>query len=86
VWRLLPSGKCIEQVYWQDLRIGDVIKISQNEFFPADLLLLYSSDEKGQVYVETKNLDGETNMKHKKVLSACQKKYSSLQENRLPSP
>jgi phospholipid-transporting ATPase len=36
-----------------------------NEFFPADLVLLSSSGRKGICYIETKNLDGETNLKHK---------------------
>ena len=32
---------------------------------PADLLILNTSDVKGAAYVETKNLDGETNLKIK---------------------
>jgi len=34
---------------------------------PCDILLLGSSDSKGTCYVETKNLDGETNLKIKNV-------------------
>lgn len=41
------------------------MKINKDEFFPADILLLSSSDPKGICYIETKNLDGETNLKHK---------------------
>jgi len=44
-----------------------VVKIKQNEFFPADIILLNSSASKGICYIETKNLDGETNLKHKQA-------------------
>eukprot|EP01016_Furgasonia_blochmanni_P002413 TRINITY_DN10948_c0_g1_i1.p1 TRINITY_DN10948_c0_g1~~TRINITY_DN10948_c0_g1_i1.p1 ORF type:complete len:1143 (+),score=254.78 TRINITY_DN10948_c0_g1_i1:224-3652(+) len=52
---------------WCDVRVGDVIKIRQNEYFPADVLIIKSSDSKGIAYIETKNLDGETNLKHRTV-------------------
>lgn len=42
-----------------------MIKVKKDQFFPADLILLSSSSSKGICYVETKNLDGETNLKHK---------------------
>ena len=51
--------------YWHEIQVGDLVKVTQNEYFPADLLLLCSSDSKGISYIETKNLDGETNLKHK---------------------
>jgi len=42
-----------------------IVKIRKDELFPADLILLNSSGPKGICYIETKNLDGETNLKHK---------------------
>ena len=39
-------------------------------FFPADLLLLASANADGTAYVETVNLDGESNLKIKKALDA----------------
>ncbi|XP_074268214.1 putative phospholipid-transporting ATPase 4 isoform X2 [Silene latifolia] len=53
---------------WQRLCVGDVIKVKKDEFFPADLLLLSSSYEDGICYVETMNLDGETNLKVKRAM------------------
>ena len=50
---------------WKEIRVGSVVKVQCDEYFPADLVLLYSSGRKGICYIETKNLDGETNLKHK---------------------
>ena len=41
-------------------------KIKENEFFPCDLLILDISNG-NKAYIETKNLDGETNKKIKMV-------------------
>ncbi|KAL2578726.1 hypothetical protein AAZV13_15G024500 [Glycine max] len=55
---------------WQKIMVGDVVKVEKDQFFPADLLLLASSYEDGICYVETMNLDGETNLKVKRSLEA----------------
>jgi phospholipid-transporting ATPase len=41
--------------------------IKQDEFIPCDVILLQSSEPKGACFIETKNLDGETNLKIKNV-------------------
>lgn len=56
-----------EDVAWKDLKPGNIVKVSEDEAIPADMCLLRSSDHKGTLYIETKNLDGETNLKNKFV-------------------
>ncbi|KAM4675003.1 phospholipid-transporting ATPase VB [Discoglossus pictus] len=53
---------------WKDVRVGDFIKLYCNEIIPADILLLYSSDQNGICNIETANLDGETNLKQRQVV------------------
>lgn len=48
---------------WEDLKVGDFVKIMDNESIPADVLICATSEEENVAFVETKNLDGETNLK-----------------------
>jgi magnesium-transporting ATPase (P-type) len=51
------------------LRVGDIVRVYKEAQFPADLLLLSSSDPTNICYVETSNLDGESNLKRLYAMS-----------------
>ncbi|KAI9179413.1 hypothetical protein H9P43_004733 [Blastocladiella emersonii ATCC 22665] len=58
--------KCVT---WRDLRVGDFVYLRNNEFIPADVVIVSTSEPDGVCYVETKNLDGETNLKVRRGMS-----------------
>ena len=47
---------------WREVEVGDVVRVRNRDTFPADLLLLASSLG-GQAWVNTKPVDGESDVK-----------------------
>ena len=43
-----------------DIRVGDVVKVMQNNMIPADMLFLGSALPKGHAFIDKSNLNGET--------------------------
>ncbi|KAG6708398.1 hypothetical protein I3842_06G079200 [Carya illinoinensis] len=57
-----------EPIPWKKLQVGDIVRVKQDGFFPADLLFLAGTNPDGVCYTETANLDGETNLKIRKAV------------------
>ncbi|SOV20934.1 P-type ATPase, putative [Plasmodium sp. DRC-Itaito] len=66
----------LKEKKWADVKDGDVVKIFSYEYFPADLIVLNCSNKKGIVNIETKNVDGESNVKQKYCLPDISKYFS----------
>ncbi|XP_015439518.1 PREDICTED: probable phospholipid-transporting ATPase IF [Dufourea novaeangliae] len=56
-------NKCMQTIHCEQIRVGDLVKVSRDEDVPCDLLFLFSTDDSKRCYVTTANLDGETNLK-----------------------
>lgn len=67
---------------WKNLQVGDCVLVLKDERFPADLLLLTSSNSDGAAYIDTSTLDGE---KHLKPRFCCKETLDCL-DGRLVGP
>ncbi|KYN17848.1 putative phospholipid-transporting ATPase VA [Trachymyrmex cornetzi] len=77
----VSEGDRYMKVAWKDVKVGDLVHLSNNELVPADLLLLRSSDPQGLAYLDTCNLDGESNLKQRQVVRG----FLDLQDTFQPS-
>ena len=58
---------------WKNVQVGDFVRLYNDEEIPADVVVLATSDSDGACYIETKNLDGETNLKVRTALHCGRK-------------
>lgn len=65
-----PGTAVWERTLWKKVEVGDILVLQEDQEVPADLVVLATSEEDGQAYVETKNLDGETNLKPRRAVRA----------------
>ncbi|KAA8643472.1 hypothetical protein EYZ11_001424 [Aspergillus tanneri] len=55
--------------FWKNIQVGDFVRLYNGDPVPADVVVLSTSDPDGACYVETKSLDGETNLKVRQALN-----------------
>ncbi|XP_031247458.1 phospholipid-transporting ATPase 1-like [Pistacia vera] len=60
---LVLQGDRFQLKKWKKIRAGEVVKILSDETIPCDIVLLSTSDPSGLAYIQTMNLDGESNLK-----------------------
>lgn len=61
------------------LRVGDLVRLHKDVRIPADMILLQSSENTGEVFIKTDQLDGETDWKLRIASSATQALQSVTQ-------
>ena len=54
----MTTQQTFEEKKWKDIRVGDVVRLESDDFIPADMLVISSSEPEGLCYIETSNLDG----------------------------
>ena len=77
------KGSNFENIKWVNVSVGDIVRVESEEPFPADLVLLASSEPEGLCYIETANLDGETNLKIKQAIPETANLVSPSELSRL---
>src|SRR5579871_5692771 len=66
---LYRTSKAFVRCKWEDLSVGNIVRVRTDETVPADILLLSSSSCENTCYLDTAAIDGETNLKQKSIPS-----------------
>ncbi|XP_055737919.1 phospholipid-transporting ATPase IB isoform X2 [Salvelinus fontinalis] len=58
-----------QTIIWKQVAVGDIVKVTNGQHLPADMVIVSSSEPQAMCYTETSNLDGETNLKIRQGLT-----------------
>jgi phospholipid-transporting ATPase len=83
VW--IAAERDFRAVPWKDVQVGSVVRVRANDpqsspMIPADLSLLATAAEDGTCFLETANLDGETNLKLREAPEATHRRLARGEE------
>ncbi|OMJ75568.1 hypothetical protein SteCoe_25265 [Stentor coeruleus] len=68
IWN--DKNEDFQQIKWKEISVGNILVLEEDEQVPADVVIFATTYPDKACFVETSNLDGETNLKVRHALDA----------------